>query len=182
MTRFRTNKKGNKYPITPKRGKGNYKPPSVEKGKFTKIHTYDGDTYYLLLDKDGKYHPRIKGDKYHYIGHAMTKEQALEELNDRLKASKQANKELAGRRYKVSNEGMKKGYWKIVDTRDGHTVRSGMQSKSASLEIARNMNEEQKPKKDKYQQFKERMKTKEGRREYQKKLQKGDSWMEGKYT
>jgi len=42
-------------------------------------------------------------------------------------------------RFVASNEGMAKGYWKIIDTQTGNTVESGLTSKSAADKIARSM-------------------------------------------
>ena len=39
-------------------------------------------------------------------------------------------------RYKISKEGMKKGYWKLIDTLDGNTIESGYKSKRAILDNA----------------------------------------------
>ena len=44
-------------------------------------------------------------------------------------------------RYKISKQGMKKGYWKLIDSMTGQTIESGYQSKKAILDnaIQRNM-------------------------------------------
>lgn len=42
-------------------------------------------------------------------------------------------------RYQVTNKGMMKGYYKIVDVYTGDTVQSGFTSKRAAMEVAYNL-------------------------------------------
>ena len=42
-------------------------------------------------------------------------------------------------KFRVSKQGMKRGYWKIVDSK-GSTINSGISSKKGALAIAKKMN------------------------------------------
>jgi hypothetical protein len=83
---------------------------------------------------------------------ATAQEAALAERTAQYQGRRLAN-ELAGNieanaaaaRYAVSNEGMAKGYWKIVDTTTGNTVKSGRQSKAATADEAARMNAREEP-------------------------------------
>ena len=49
--------------------------------------------------------------------------------------------EKPSKRYVVSNEGMKKGYWKIIDTKTGYVKSSGITSKKGAIKAAEYLNE-----------------------------------------